>query len=109
MQRFVRSQVQDDSQPCELIICSVRVSIAQAWASCGPCFAGGIDIWPRPQCCTGQTGSFLNMAPEVVLKQPYNEKADIFSLGCCMFEVRVVSQRPNILSNKSSKTMSVFI
>ena len=35
----------------------------------------------------GQTGSFLNMAPEVVLKKPYNEKADIFSLGCCMFEV----------------------
>ncbi len=35
----------------------------------------------------GQTGSFLNMAPEVVLSQPYNEKADIFSLGCCLFEV----------------------
>ena len=28
------------------------------------------------------------MAPEVTLKQPYNEKADIFSLGCCMFEAR---------------------
>ena len=37
----------------------------------------------------GQTGSFLNMAPEVVLSQPYDEKADIFSLGCCLFEVRV--------------------
>ena len=44
------------------------------------------------RCChavrAGQTGSFLSMAPEVVLKQPYNEKADIFSLGCCMIEVR---------------------
>ena len=35
----------------------------------------------------GQTGSFLNMAPEVVLSQPYDEKVDIFSLGCCLFEV----------------------
>ena len=34
-----------------------------------------------------QTGSFLNMAPEVVLGQPYYEKADIFSLGCCLSEV----------------------
>ncbi len=41
----------------------------------------------------GQTGSFLSMAPEVVLKQPYNEKADIFSLGCCMVEVRPFSAR----------------
>jgi len=31
------------------------------------------------------------MAPEVVLKKPYNEKADIFSLGCCMFEVCVAA------------------
>ena len=35
----------------------------------------------------GQTGSFLNMAPEVVLNEPYDEKADIFSMGCCFFEV----------------------
>ena len=34
------------------------------------------------------------MAPEVVLKQPYNEKADIFSLGCCLFEVRRVPGCP---------------
>lgn len=27
------------------------------------------------------------MAPEVVLGLPYYEKADIFSLGCCMYEV----------------------
>ena len=27
------------------------------------------------------------MAPEVTLKQPYNEKADIFSLACCIVEV----------------------
>ena len=27
------------------------------------------------------------MAPEVVLSQPYDEKVDIFSLGCCLFEV----------------------
>ncbi len=45
--------------------------------------------------CAGQTGSFLSMAPEVVLKQPYNEKADIFSLSCCMLEVRC--SRPHSL------------
>jgi len=36
---------------------------------------------------TGQTGSFLSMAPEVMLARPYNEKADIFSLACCITEV----------------------
>jgi serine/threonine protein kinase len=35
------------------------------------------------------------MAPEVVLKQPYNEKADIFSLGCCIYEVSVLSGTPH--------------
>ena len=35
----------------------------------------------------GQTGSFLNMAPEVVLGRDYNEKADIFSLGVVMYEI----------------------
>ena len=42
-------------------------------------------------CAAGQTGSFLNMAPEVVLSQPYDEKVDIFSLGCCLFEVQRAS------------------
>ena len=37
----------------------------------------------------GQTGSFLSMAPEVMLRRPYNEKADIFSLACCITEVSV--------------------
>jgi serine/threonine protein kinase len=41
----------------------------------------------------GQTGSFLNMAPEVVLNEPYDEKADIFSMGCCLFEVGCSRQR----------------
>ncbi len=27
------------------------------------------------------------MAPEVMLRRPYNEKADIFSLACCIVEV----------------------
>ena len=36
---------------------------------------------------TGKTGSFLSMAPEVMLARPYNEKADIFSLACCITEV----------------------
>ena len=37
---------------------------------------------------TGQTGSWLYMAPEVMLNKPYNEKVDIFSLGIILYEVR---------------------
>ena len=37
--------------------------------------------------CAGQTGSYFSMAPEVLLSEPYNEKADIFSLGVMMYEV----------------------
>ena len=51
----------------------------------------------------GQTGSFLNMAPEVVLNEPYDEKADIFSMGCCYFEVRCLPSTPSTwLCNQAS-------
>mmetsp|Transcript_21115 Transcript_21115/g.63531 ORF Transcript_21115/g.63531 Transcript_21115/m.63531 type:complete len:531 (+) Transcript_21115:485-2077(+) len=36
---------------------------------------------------TGQTGSYLNMAPEVVKGEPYNEAADIFGLGIVIYEL----------------------
>lgn len=36
---------------------------------------------------SGQRKSLLNMAPEVLLGLTYNDKADIFSLGCCMYEL----------------------
>lgn len=36
---------------------------------------------------TAETGSALNMAPEMKKGEFYNEKVDIFSLGCCIFEV----------------------
>lgn len=36
---------------------------------------------------TGLTGSFLHMAPEVVLCRPYNEFADIFSLTVIIYEI----------------------
>lgn len=35
----------------------------------------------------GGTGSYLYMAPEVKLDQPYSEKVDIFSLGVIMYEL----------------------
>ncbi|CAG9467297.1 unnamed protein product [Pedinophyceae sp. YPF-701] len=36
---------------------------------------------------TGCTGSLMYMAPEVLLQKPYNESADVFSFGLCMYEV----------------------
>eukprot|EP01026_Neomeris_dumetosa_P070774 TRINITY_DN7091_c0_g1_i1.p1 TRINITY_DN7091_c0_g1~~TRINITY_DN7091_c0_g1_i1.p1 ORF type:complete len:471 (-),score=35.67 TRINITY_DN7091_c0_g1_i1:2747-4159(-) len=36
---------------------------------------------------SGKTGNPLYMAPEVWLNQAYNEKVDIFALGCIMFEL----------------------
>ncbi|CAG9465523.1 unnamed protein product [Pedinophyceae sp. YPF-701] len=36
---------------------------------------------------TGNTGSMLYMAPEVYLKEDYNEKADIFSFGVIAYEL----------------------
>jgi len=36
---------------------------------------------------TGETGSCLYMAPEVHMRQPYNEKADVFSLGVVLYEL----------------------
>ena len=36
---------------------------------------------------TGKTGSYLYMAPCVTLSLPYNEQADLFSLGCVLWEL----------------------
>ena len=36
---------------------------------------------------TGQTGSYMYMAPEVFNSKPYNEKADVFSFGCMISEM----------------------
>lgn len=36
---------------------------------------------------TGQTGSYMYMAPEVYSSMPYNESADVFSFGVIMWEV----------------------
>jgi serine/threonine protein kinase len=36
---------------------------------------------------TGQCGSVPYMAPEVVLKTPYNEKCDVFSFGILLHEI----------------------
>eukprot|EP00798_Chlamydomonas_sp_ICE-L_P001727 gene1727-33134_t len=36
---------------------------------------------------TGMTGSIFYMAPEVYLRQPYNEKADVFSFGVVLYEL----------------------
>ena len=36
---------------------------------------------------SGRTGTLMYMAPEVYLKQPYNDKADVFSFGIVVYEV----------------------
>ena len=36
----------------------------------------------------GRTGTLMYMAPEVYLKQPYNDKADVFSFAVVAYEVR---------------------
>lgn len=36
---------------------------------------------------TGQTGSYMYMAPEVFNRGAYNEKADVFSFGCMLSEM----------------------
>lgn len=48
----------------------------------GPALSGA------PSAAVGKAGSYLYMAPEVMLNEAYNEKVDIFSLGIIIFEVR---------------------
>eukprot|EP01024_Parvocaulis_polyphysoides_P014822 TRINITY_DN1621_c0_g2_i1.p2 TRINITY_DN1621_c0_g2~~TRINITY_DN1621_c0_g2_i1.p2 ORF type:complete len:263 (-),score=15.10 TRINITY_DN1621_c0_g2_i1:198-986(-) len=36
---------------------------------------------------TGNTGSYIYMAPEVFLRKPYNEKADVYSYGIIVWEL----------------------
>lgn len=36
---------------------------------------------------TREVGSYSYMAPEVLRGDKYNEKADIFSIGCCMYNI----------------------
>ena len=38
---------------------------------------------------SGRTGTLMYMAPEVYLKQPYNDKADVFSFAVIAYEVSV--------------------
>ncbi|GLC45153.1 hypothetical protein PLESTB_000429700 [Pleodorina starrii] len=38
-------------------------------------------------CLTGETGSFMTMAPEIKLRQPYNEKVDVYAFGVVLYEI----------------------
>ena len=37
-------------------------------------------------------GTILYLSPEVVQSKPYNEKADIWSLGCILYELATLRQ-----------------
>lgn len=56
-----------------------------------PC-AGSVGLRQRYR-MTGGTGSYLFMAPEVFRHQPYNAKADVYSLGMTMYEM-MAGRRP---------------
>ena len=43
-------------------------------------------------------GSPLNMAPEVLGNSKYNSKADIWSIGACIYEM-IYGQPPFVASN----------
>ncbi|GIL52707.1 hypothetical protein Vafri_8512 [Volvox africanus] len=45
------------------------------------------DMYQMTFKLTTQCGSVCYMAPEVARQQPYNQKSDVFSFGCIIFEV----------------------
>lgn len=48
---------------------------------------------------TGETGSYLYMAPEVLNGAPYSEKVDVFSLGIVMFELFTMTSLGGLVSS----------
>ena len=48
---------------------------------------GFAKILGKEQLTTTMLGSPLNMAPEVLAGKEYNNKADIWSIGTCFYEV----------------------
>lgn len=38
-------------------------------------------------CLSGRTGTMVYMAPEVALRQPYNEKVDVYSFGIILWQL----------------------
>lgn len=60
----------------------------------GPIGTSDLENWYH---LTGQSGSLLYMAPEVFLNLPYNEKADVFSLGVVIYELFVGMQMADLV------------
>jgi len=59
--------------------------LEQLWRSVKPTDSNIIGYQPLD--LTGMTGSLLYMAPEVFKKQPYNERADVFSFAMIAWEI----------------------
>jgi serine/threonine protein kinase len=52
---------------------------------------------------SGKVGSMRYMAPEVVLSQPYNQKADVYSFSLVMWEILTLEKPFGVISKRSHR------
>ncbi|XXG51374.1 hypothetical protein AAC387_Pa02g5163 [Persea americana] len=60
------------------------------------------------QALTGETGTYIYMAPEVIRCEPYNEKCDVYSFGIILNEL-ITGQYPYIDSNYSPMKIALEV
>eukprot|EP01100_Stratorugosa_tubuloviscum_P007969 TRINITY_DN32_c0_g1_i1.p1 TRINITY_DN32_c0_g1~~TRINITY_DN32_c0_g1_i1.p1 ORF type:complete len:574 (-),score=257.26 TRINITY_DN32_c0_g1_i1:122-1843(-) len=78
------------------------------------CDFGLSCVKPKKEEVKDSVGSPFWMAPEVLTGQPYNEKADVYSFGVCMYEMianhvpfsEITKQNPNALQTALQKIVN---